>query len=350
MRLNPGAFIFLFFLVLLSCNKDNRNDIPVTTKGVYISNEGGYGYGNAEVSFYDPATQQVTNGLFDKANNYMLGDVAQSIFVKDSFAFVVVNNSQKVEVVALPSFKRVQTITIAGSSPRYFQPVNDSIAYVTELYAGKLFVVNYRSGQVVKTINSLSRWTEHMLYFGSYVLVEERNLNQYPSSTCSLVKINTSDHTFMQRYSFNGSNLDGIVKDVNGKVWMAVDEDTAHSVNTALYCLNSDLSVNKSIVFPLGHHLSNLCINGAGDELYFFDDDVKRLGITDTSAPANSFIQRNNRNFYALGVDPVTEEVYVSDALDYIQSSRVYRYDKNGQLVHTFTAGVITGNFAFKYE
>ncbi len=352
--LGKRQFLYLlscsFLLFTGSCSKEKTGPQQQATTGVYVVNEGGYNYGNAEISFYDPAKQEVSNDIFFKANNYMLGDVAQSVYIKDSFAFVVVNNSQKIEVVSLPEFRRVRTITIPKSSPRYFLPLNDSIAYVTELNAGVIYVLNYQSGDLVKTIGGLSYWTEHLILFGNYVLAEERNLDKYPSSKCGFVAINTVTHSVEKHYAFDGGNTGGMVKDKNGRIWLATIEDTAHSINSSLVCLNSDLTVNKTIAFAKGHQPSHLAINGDGDNLYFFDDDVERVSIADVATPVTSFIARNKRELYGLGIDPVTEEVYVADALDYIQSSRVYRYNKTGQLVQSFTAGIITGNFTFRHE
>src|SRR4051812_27111387 len=105
--------------VLASCHKDQAPLIP-ESKGVYIMNEGNFNFGNGEVSFYDPGTNEVSNSLFHTANGYSLGDVVQSMYIKDSLAFIVVNNSQKIEVVKIPSFKQVRAITISRSNPRNF--------------------------------------------------------------------------------------------------------------------------------------------------------------------------------------------------------------------------------------
>ena len=47
--------------------------------GLFICNEGNFQYGNATLSFYDPATRSVENEVFYRANAMRLGDVAQSM-------------------------------------------------------------------------------------------------------------------------------------------------------------------------------------------------------------------------------------------------------------------------------
>lgn len=344
------TYLNFFLLVLLidsSCKKETPPPEIPGTEVVYICNEGNFNTGSAEISVYDKEKKEVSNGLFESVNNYALGDVAQSFFIRDSVGFIVVNNSQKVEVVKVPSMKKLRTILIPGSSPRYCYALNDSIAYISELYKGVVYVVNYQSGVVIKEIEQVSRWTEHILKHGDDLLVEERNLDAFPSATAGFVCINTSSNTIAQRYSYAGSNINGMVRDRENRVWVLIEEDTAYAVASTLLCLNSDLSIHKTFLFPISHRPSLLRINGTGDEVYYMDDDIYRLSISDNQLPVLSFIDRNNRNFYTYDLDPQSGDIYISDALDFVQPSRVYRYTNDGMLIHSFAAGIIAGNFTF---
>jgi len=345
------TFIGLFFLLAVSsCHKEIMSVTAPTTTGVYITNEGNYGTGNGEISFYDPIKETITNGLFFSVNNYHLGDVVQSMYVKDSTGYIVVNNSSKVEVVKIPSLQHITTITIPNSSPRYFLPVSDSIAYLTDIYGSEIHVINYKSGTLVTNITGLAEWTEHMVIINGVVVVEERSLSD-TCTTGSVVTINTASNTVMRRYSFTGNNVDGLVSDMNNRVWFGMDADSVANIPASIYCLNSDMSLNKNIILPPGHAAANLKINGTGDEIYYFDNNgVAAISINDTAASINPFSATNGRNLYGMGVDPANGDVYVSDALDYVQPSRIYRYNKSGSLIQSFSAGVISGNFAFNQQ
>ena len=344
-------FLLMFFLFVASCNKEKTVTTSPTTKGVYITNEGDFNSGKAEVSFYDPSTQQVSNNLFYAVNNYHLGDIAQSMYIKDSTGYIVVNNSAKIEVVKIPSLQHLFTIHIPNSSPRYFLPVNDSVAYVTDLYAGVIHVINYKNGSTISSIGGVSRWTEHLLMANGTVVVEEKNLTNTPSHSGSIVTINPVTNAVQQRFSFTGSNTDGLVTDNLNRVWIGMDADSTQNTTAAIYNLNTDFSINKKIPLPQGHSVSNLKVNGSGNEVYYLDrNGIQAISIVDTVAPTSPLIPANNRNFYGLGIDPVTGDVYVSDALDYVQKSAIYRYDYHGTLIQSFTTGVISGNFAFSNE
>ena len=59
----------------------------------------------------------------------------------------------------------------------------------------------------------------------------------------------------------------------------------------------------------------------------------------------------NNRQgtyVYGLSDDPHTSEVYIADAIDYVQSGVVYRLTGEGLPVDTFRVGITPGAFCFK--
>ena len=120
-------------LSLTSCMKwdygDAVEDFNATGAGLFITNEGNFQYGNATLSYYDPATKQVQNEIFFRANGMKLGDVAQSMTIHDGTAYIVVNNSGIVFGIDPETF-RIERVLRGIGSPRYIC-FNDSVAYVT---------------------------------------------------------------------------------------------------------------------------------------------------------------------------------------------------------------------------
>src|SRR6478752_3181460 len=73
--------------------------LPPPIKGsVMIVNEGNFNSGNAGLTYLDLANDKLYEDLFQSANGRKLGDVFQSVNMLNGKAYLVVNNSQKIEV------------------------------------------------------------------------------------------------------------------------------------------------------------------------------------------------------------------------------------------------------------
>jgi hypothetical protein len=132
-------------LAITACQKDPPK--PVVTNGEKFENgafiicEGNFTYGNASVSFLHRATMQVETGLFKKINGYPLGDVFESMYADGQRYYMVVNNSQKIEVVNAADFKSAGSIT-GFNSPRYYLAYKDK-AFVSDLGANGVWDQKY---------------------------------------------------------------------------------------------------------------------------------------------------------------------------------------------------------------
>lgn len=344
-RILLPVLMIVLMMINSSCRKEPDTGLSGVS-GIYIINEGNFNFGNGDVSVYELSSGTVKNNLFSSSNGYSPGDVVQSMYVKDSLGYLVVNNSQKIEVVALPGFTRIRTITIPGASPRYFLPVSDSLAYVTDLYALKIHVINFHTGNLVKQINT-SGWNEQMILNGNYVFVTQRSIFSSASSKGGLLKINALSNSLNSIKSFSDRDVTGIVKDNTGNIWISVAEDSTKSEHASLLSLDTDMNVLRALAYnDYGQSIYGLSVNHAESSVYWLNKNVYRLKYSDTSMPQTPFIDGSGQNIYALGVHP-NGTLFTSNALDFVQPGVISRYDSNGQFWGSFTAGVIPGNFVF---
>ena len=103
-----------FGVLLSSCMKWEYGLVEsfnITSEGLFITNEGNFQYGNASLSYYNPETKEVENEVFYRANAMKLGDVAQSMVIRNGIGWVVVNNSHVVFAIDINTFKEVGRIT-----------------------------------------------------------------------------------------------------------------------------------------------------------------------------------------------------------------------------------------------
>ena len=336
---------FLYFLILAfcisSCEKEPDDKKPVNTgNGVFILNEGNFQFGNARVSYYNKDDNSVTEDLFQPANNRPLGDVLQSMYIFNSQAYLVVNNSNKIEVVDPVTFISSAVITGLGS-PRYFLPVSNNKAYVTDYEnANAISIIDLNSHTVTGTI-PLSGWTEELILSGGKVFIT--NLR---SDKIYIVNAITDvlEDSITVSYASNS-----IVEDKNGKLWALCSGDEQKGFHGGLHRINpATLAVEQSFLFSnLNDSPWRLRINQDADMLFFLNKGVYRMAISEVNLPASALILPDNRNFHGLGIDPETNIIYVADAIDFIQRGMIYRYNSDGDSLDSFHAGIIPGEFWF---
>ena len=72
------------------------------------------------------------------------------------------------------------------------------------------------------------------------------------------------------------------------------------------------------------------------------------MDVNSTTLPSSAFISSSSNNFYGLDISDKDYNIYVSDAIDYIQKSSVIVYSPSGQLRTSFKAGINASGFYFE--
>ncbi len=342
----------------MSCSKDpirERTDeidsIPATinyTNGIFIVNEGNFNWGNASVSFINQKTGSIEQNIFEIANQRNLGDVAQSMRIFKNYGLILVNNSNKVEVVTLKDFKSVRSIS-GFSSPRYLEVIDSNKAYVSNLQKD-ISVINLKNLAVEKTIKTPT-WTEGLVKFDHFVFVTSigdyymANINR----KAQIYIIDTEKDMIVDSI-LTGKEPLGIVIDKKQKVWVMCTGGYDHFEAPSLIRIDPALRiVEKVFTFPVNSALpSRLCINPTADTIYYIKGGVYQMPVTSSALPEEALIASEGHLFYGLSIHPNTGDIFVSDAVDYVQNGMVYQYSpRTGQQIKSYTAGRIPGSFCF---
>ena len=340
-------FICACSVIVFSCRKDKppvteTDDISVTQGGgVFIANEGNFTFGNATVSYFDFGTGNAAEDVYQPANGQLLGDVCQSLLLHDNKLYVVVNNSGKIEVCN--RFSLVSEATITGlTSPRFILPVSNNKAYVTDLYSNAISVVDLNSNTKTGSI-PCNGWTEEMVMLYGKVFVTNISSNN--------VYVIDAATDVLQDSIAVGFGGGSICVDQNDKIWVLCSGDQTNNHLGGLYKINAlTKQVEASFIFPsLAESPKQIEINGAGNTLYYINNGIYKMDINAGALPANAIITQGTQSFYALGIDPVTNILYVSDAIDYIQQGKILRFTENGIPIDNFNAGIIPAYFCFNY-
>lgn len=352
--------LFILFLISAGCSKTPVREIPVTpvdtTKppvtydnGFFIINEGNYNWGNASVTYVDNTKDLVIQDIFQKSNSRTLGDVAESMKIFGKLGYLVVNNSNKIEVVTIKDFKSVTSIT-GLNSPRFLEIVDSTKAYATNLQKN-VSIIDLRTNTVTGTIKT-SSWTETMLRFDKFMLVTSIGSFSQPSSDRKpfIYIIDTQQDIIVDSLQ-TGKEPVGIVIDKKQKVWVLCTGGYDNFEAPTLMRINPELGmVEKIFTFSDPKQVpSKLCINPTADTLYFIKKGVYQMPVNASNLPEQPLIAADGRLLYGLNIHPVTGNIFVSDAKDYVQSGTAYQYNPKGLLIKEYQAGRIPGSFCFPH-
>ncbi len=333
-------YYFVSLLLITAGCEDMESPRPqvVLESDAIILNEGNFGQGNATIDFYNSNDESYRKDVF-RSNNQgrPIGDVVQSMSVENNLGYIVVNNSQKVEIVDLATFKSVGAIQ-GLNSPRYFLSISADKAYVSDLYEDAIQIVSKSQQAMIGRIPT-GGWTEKMVKIEDTVYITDMTNNQ-------LLRVDANADTIMNRTPLV-QQPSSLVVDKNKRLWVmctgGFDE-----VKPVLYQLTTSGSVIKSIEFQaINESPGNLVIAENGEDLFYLNQGVYHLHINDTTLENTPIVPENGRLLYSLAIHPKSSELYVADAIDYQQNGIVYRYTHSGQLVTQFKAGIIPGSFEF---
>ena len=353
MRLvNKFLFLFIAVFLLFSCSKNEPLVYPPTPAslgdGFFVLNQGNFTSGNSSLSFFNEDSSKMTNNLFYKLNAAPLGDVAQSMCFYDDLAFIVVNNSGHIYAIDAKTglFKR----KIAQlQSPRNMLVVDANKAYVSDFQEKGVFVFNPQTMQHLGLIET-GKTTETMILSGLEVFVANwSNYNQTTQNNTIQIIDASIDRVVDSIIVTKEPN--SMVLDKNGNLWVLCSGGYLNEEIPALYHINPvNRQILKKFNFPsIEMSPEQLKINGTADTLYFVNKDVYRMPIDAPSLPETPLIMAGGHNFFALAIHPHQSEVFVTDAINYVQNGYVFRYQPNGTLIDSLKAGIIPGFIGFNY-
>jgi hypothetical protein len=327
---------------LSSCKKDQPTDNKTehrfqAGKGVFVMNEGNFNWGNASVDYVAFDEAKIYRNIFNEVNDFPVGDVLHSFLYDNGKLHLVANNSGKIHVVNMDDFKYLYS-SPALQSPRNMVLYQDKF-FVSDLYANKLHVLRRSDLQMVNTI-TLPGWVEQMQIIGQELILA--NVKKHKLYFLNLLSQTITDSLTMPDEPMY------LQTDKNGMLWVLSYGALFPETQGAITQVNPfDKTILKSFSFPLGDHPKRLLMNNNKDTLYFINKHVYKMAISATQLPSNAFINGNGKNFYALGIHQNTDDVWVGDAIDFVQSGRVYQYSVSGNYKNEYVCGIIPGVFFF---
>ncbi|CUS84923.1 40-residue YVTN family beta-propeller repeat-containing protein [Candidatus Kryptonium thompsonii] len=340
------ALFFTISLFLVGCKKSETitGEIP-TLKGVYVLNEGNFGRNNSTVSFYIPDSNRVYEDVFSQVNGRELGDTGNDIVISSDGrkVYIVVNNSDKIEVIESKTHRSLATVLLPQASP-YKITLLGNKGYVTNLYRNAVTVIDLTTYSILVDTIKVGNNPTGIYSINGKIYVANSGFGY--GKTVSIIDPATNK----VRKTINvGDGPDAFAVDQLGRLWVLCYgsygdwQNPNDDTDGKLFAIdvNSDSVVDSILI---GGHPSRLLI--VDDFAYTIKNgNIARINLK-TKEKNENFIQGN---FYSLGFDPLNKLLYCSDAKDYVQKGEVYIYDLSGKFIKKFQAGIIPSSFVFAY-
>lgn len=334
-------YLALATLIFSSCKKDDNPEPTVTpptttTDFIIVGNEGVFGGETASLTVINREDTTLNQNVFAEANNgAVLGDVLQSMILRNGEIYLVVNNSGKIEVVDTADFSCKRIIS-GFASPRYMHFASDSKAYVSNLFANHIDVIDPVNGTFTNSI-ATSNYIEKM---------EEYNGELWCTAPGSdkLYFLNLSTDQISDSITLS-LGVSEIGMDANNDFWiLAQSTYSSPSVEPAIYHLDGDTKeILGTFTFPVGTGYGGTLEMSADKEsvLYIIGGKLFKMPTSATVLPDSPFISKFPVSFYAINVNPDNGEIALTDAVDFSQAGHIYFYTASGELIDDYETGIV---------
>lgn len=352
------AFILILFgLSLFSCRKEISQEpedfqpsgSESEVLGMYILNEGTFGSSNASLDYYDFGEQKIHQDIFNKVNPEIvkgLGDVGNDIGIYGSKMYLVINNSNKVEVVDAHTVKSIKTIDIEAGRHIAF---HGGKAFITST-EGYVSVVDTATLEVEKEIR-VGRNPEGLAVVGEKLYVANSGGFSFPDydSTLSVIDLRTLEEVKKIPVAIN---LEYVIP-TDGKELYVTSLGDFIDLPSGLYVIDTETDrVEKA--FDFGVAKMTIRRDSAFAFQYDFIEDKSYYPFINTQTKeviSLTFLKEAERQSihipYGIIARPDNGDLFITDAKDYSAPGTLYCIDPQGNKKWEVTTGVLPGSFAF---
>ncbi|MCX6142180.1 MAG: YncE family protein [Ignavibacteriales bacterium] len=348
------ALLFLVIAMMAGCQSNPAGptgSTPGAPTGAYVVNEGNFQRGNASLTFYMPDSNKAYQNVFTLANGRDLGDTGNDIAIYGGKAYIVVNGSQKVEVISTADNKSVGTFLLPGQrSPYRIVILSDAKAYVTNVMDSSVTAFNPSTLQIVFDRVKVGANPQGIASANGKLYV----CNSGYGYDNTVTVLNAGTGAFIKTVVVGdspsevgvGPNNVVIVKCDGKSDYSNSANDTPGSIS--VITSDNDVVITKAILPVVTYgHPGHMTVSGKGYGFFVGKTGIIRFSFTSSTLNVEG-TPFSTMQAYSLTIDDATDRLYATDPKDYVQLGEVAIIDSKGVEMKRFTAGIIPGAIAFK--
>jgi len=327
-------------------------------RGFFLLNQGAMGTNKCTIDYYDYADGVYTRNIFPSRNPSValsLGDLGNDVKIYGDRIFAVINGSNLIEVMNASTAEHIAQISVPNC--RYITFDGD-FAYVTSYVGsigvdptaclGEVYKISLKTLEVVGTC-TVGYQPEGLAVAAGKLYVANSGAYRYPNYDNTVSVIDLATFKEIKKIEV-AVNLNKIIVDAYGCLWISSWGDY-YMVPSATYVV--DTATDKLVATMNDLPNGNMVL--AGDNLYVYSSvwnyttqtteteyyiaDIKSHKVVKTG-----FLDKNYTagiaSPYCLAVNPVTGEIFVGDAADYVTPGILHCFAADG----THKWSVLTGD------
>ena len=380
--------LFILFSLLLCCATGCREDelvVPTeydilpfepTTEvnpiGMYLLNEGNMGSNKASIDFVDFKNAYYVRNMYAERNPTIikeLGDVGNDIQIYGDKIYAVINCSHKVEVMDAHSLVRIGQIDIPNCRYIKFDKGNAYVsAYVgpvaidPDAQLGAVYRIDTTSLAITGKC-TVGYQPDELEIVGEYIYVANSGGYRVPKYDYTISVVEKFGMTQVEKIPV-GINLHRIEADKYGKLWVT-SRGNYGSVRSKIFVLEKESRFSRKMVVTDTLEIPCSEMHIQGDSLYFYSVEWSNqeeknhiaYGIIDVRTKelvTDHFITDGTEKEieipYGINVHPITGDIYVTDAKNYVSSGALHCYSREGEKKWSVRTGDIPAHMVFLYK
>ena len=368
-----NGLIVILAITLSGCRKDDLiipeeiEPLPpqniTAVAGFYLLNEGNMNMNKASLDYYDYATGYRRN-IYGQANPQAtlgLGDVGNDLKIYGSKLYTVINYSNKVEVMDAATTKRLKVIDIKNcryitfaNGKAYVSAYDGEVQLGTNSPNGFVAEIDTATLSITRTIQ-VGRQPEELAVVGNKLYVANSGCYSPPNFERTVTVIDLNTFTKIRDIDI-APNLHRVRTDGRGNLYVSSRGDS-FDIPSKLFIIDPETDTVRK---TFDRACANLSI--AGDTVYvigsaynyatneqtvsYYMIDIRTETLLDKSFLPNS-VSDAIQTPYGIAVDPFSNNIYITDATDYVSPGKLYCIDTHGNTVFTVTTGDIPAHIAF---
>ena len=385
--MNKLIFYILFSLVLCCATSCREDELVVPTEydilpfepttevnpiGMYLLNEGNMGSNKASIDFVDFKNAYYVRNMYAERNPTIikeLGDVGNDIQIYGNKIYAVINCSHKVEVMDAHSLVRIGQIDIPNCRYIKFDKGNAYVsAYVgpvaidPDAQLGAVYRVDTASLAITGKC-TVGYQPDELEIIGEYIYVANSGGYRVPKYDYTISVVEKFSMTQVEKIPV-GINLHRIEADKYGKLWVT-SRGNYGSIRSKIFVLEKESKFSRKMVVTDTLNIPCSEMHIQGDSLYFYSVEWSNqeeknhiaYGIIDVRTKelvTDHFItdgtEKDIEVPYGINVHPITGDIYVTDAKNYVSSGALHCYSREGKKKWSVRTGDIPAHMTFLYK